>query len=236
MRKSGIIFMLVLLVGSLVIAGEKPRLGVLRFSNNTHAGWWRSGVGRDLQDMLINELVSMKAFSVLERKEIDAVLGEQNLGASGRIDAKTKAAMGKIKGAQYLVAATVSSYEEGTSGTGGGVSFKGISVGGKKKTAYLAVDLKIINTTTGEITDARTVEATSKSGGMSLGLHKWGFGGNLSKEKKTPAGKAIRACIMEIAEYLECSMISGQNAPCMDEYNAKESKRREKTKGAIDLD
>jgi len=223
-------------VGALLEAGEKPRMGVLRFTNDTSAGWWRTGVGRDLQDMLINELVTMGSFSVLERKEIDAVLGEQNLGASGRIDPATKAKMGKIKGAQYLVAATVSAYEEGTQGTGGGLSFKGVSFGGKKKRAYLAVDLKVIDTTTGEIVDARTVEATSKSGGMNVGLHKWGFGGNLSKEKKTPAGKAIRACIMEIAEYLECSMIQGKNSPCMDEYDAKESRRREKTKGAIDLD
>ncbi|PIE03500.1 MAG: penicillin-binding protein activator LpoB [Acidobacteria bacterium] len=236
MKKTCIAILIILLTSTLITAGEKPRLGILRFTNNTHAGWWSSGVGRDLQDMLINELVSMKSFSVLERKEIDAVLGEQNLGASGRIDAKTKAAMGKLKGAQYLVAATVSAYEEGTQGTGGGVSFKGVSIGGKKKRAYIAVDLKVIDTTTGEIKDARTVEATSKSGGLNLGLHKWGFGGNLSKQKKTPAGKAIRACIMEIAEYLQCSMIQGPDAPCMDEYKAKESKRREKTKGAIDLE
>jgi curli biogenesis system outer membrane secretion channel CsgG len=228
--------LLVLIVGTLAFAGEKPRLGILRFTNNTSAGWWHGGVGRDLQDMLINELATMKVFTVLERKEIDAVLGEQNLGASGRIDAATKAKMGKLKGAKYLVAATVSSYEEGTKGTGGGVSFKGYSIGGKKKTAYIAIDLKVIDTTTGEIADVRTVEATSKSTGLNLGLHKWGFGGHLAKEKKTPAGKAIRACIMEIADYLKCSMIAGPNAPCMDEYNAKESKRREKTKGAIDLD
>ena len=236
MKKSWIVILLVFVVASTVMAGDKPSLGVLRFSNNTSAGWWGSGVGSDLQDMLINELVTMKVFSVLERKEIDAVLDEQNLGASGRIDASTKAKMGKIKGAKYLVAATVSAFEEGTEGSGGGVSFKGVSLGGNKKRAYIAIDLKVIDTTTGEIVDARTVEATSKSGGMNVGLYKWGFGGNLSKEKKTPAGKAIRACVMEIAEYLKCSMIEGQNSPCMDEYNAKESKRREKTKGAIDLD
>lgn len=217
-------------------AGSKPRLGVLRFSNNTRAGWWSVSTGRDLQDMLIAELAAMKSFSVLERKEIDAVLKEQNLGASGRISKATKAKIGKLKGAKYLVAATVSAFESGTSGTGGGLSFKGFSVGGKKKTAYMAVDLKLIDTNTGEIADVRTVEATAKSGGLGLGIHKWGFGGSLAKEKKTPTGKAIRACVMEIAEYLECSIVKGRNHGCMDDYDAKESRRREKTKGAIELD
>ncbi len=218
------------------MAKEKPRIGVLRFTNQTSAGWWHGTVGRDLQDMLIAELAAMKSFRVLERKELDAVLNEQDLGQSGRVSKKTSSKIGNITGAQYLVSATVSAFEEGTSGTRGGLSFRGISVGGKKGTAYMAVDLKVIDVETGEIADVRTVEATSKSGGMSLGLHKWGFGGSLANEKKTPTGKAIRACIMEIAEYLDCSLNYGEDASCMDEYNAKESKRREKTKSSISLD
>ena len=49
-------------------AAEKPRLGVLRFSNHTHASWWGHTSGTELQDMLIAELASTKAFSVLERQ------------------------------------------------------------------------------------------------------------------------------------------------------------------------
>ncbi|HPR63588.1 MAG TPA: CsgG/HfaB family protein [Thermoanaerobaculia bacterium] len=218
------------------LAGEKPSIGVLRFTNHAHCYWWGSGVGDELSDMLASELASKKVFSVLERKEISAVLGEQDLGASGRIDPSTRAKIGKIKGAQYLVAASVSAYEENTKGGGGGISFGGISVGGKKDKAYIAVDLKIIDTTTGEIVDTRTVEATSKSGGLNLGLYKWGVGSHLEQHSKTPVGKAIRACVIEIADYLECSMIKGKDSSCMKEYDAKEQKRREKTKSAIDLE
>jgi len=217
-------------------ASEKPRLGVLRFTNDTSAGWWKASVGRDLQDMLISELASTKSFQVLERKEIDAVLSEQDLGASGRVDKATKAKMGKLKGAKYLVAATVSAYEENTSGTGGGIGIHGFSIGGKKEKAYMAVDLKVIDTTTGEIADARTVEASSSSGGLSLGGHVGAFSGGLSQYAKTPTGKAIRACIIEIAEYLQCSLTKGRDDGCMDEYAAKESKRREATKKSIDLE
>lgn len=238
MKKCFLVVLLLVLCLSVsaAFAGDKPRLGVLRFTNNTSAGWWSGSTGRDLQDMLIAELSAMKVFSVLERKEIDAVLGEQNLSASGRVDSRFKAKMGKLKGAQYLVAASVSAFESNTSGGGGGLSFKGISIGGKRDRAYMAVDLKVIDVNTGEIADVRTVEATAKSGGLGLGFHKGGLGGSLDGYKKTPTGKAIRACVMEIAEYLECSMVKGPNDSCMQEYNAKESKRREKTKGSIDLD
>jgi len=232
---SMLIFFILVCV-SISLAAEKPRLGILRFTNHTNAGWWGNTTGSDLQDMLAAELVSTKSFQVLERQEINAVLGEQDLGASGRIDRSTKAKIGKIKGAQYLVAATVTSYEENTSGSGGGIGIGGFSIGGKQTKAYIAVDLKVIDATTAEVIDARSIEANSSSGGLSLGAGVGMFSGNLSKYAKTPAGKAIRACIIEISEYLKCSMIEGKDSSCMQGYDAKETKRRENTKKAIELE
>ncbi len=113
-------------------------------------------------------------------------------------------------------------------------SVSGVSVGGKSEKAYLAVDLRVINATTGEVDYTRTIEGTAKGGGMSLGLYRGGFGGSLASENKTPAGKAIRAALVEITDYLECAMVK-QNR-CLDEYDAKEERRREKTRGALDLD
>ncbi len=217
-------------------ADEKPRIGVLRFTNHTSAGWWSWKVGSELQDMLAAELASTKAFQVLERKEIDAVLGEQDLGESGRIDSKTKAKIGKIKGAQYLVAATVSAYEEETGGSGAGFGVAGFRIGGSKEKAYIAVDLKIIDTETAEIVDARTVEASSTAKGISLGGGVGIFSGSLAKYEKTPTGKAIRACIIEIAEYLKCSLVKGKDNECMQEYVQKEEKRKERTKKSIELE
>jgi curli biogenesis system outer membrane secretion channel CsgG len=230
------VLILTLFMAAQVLAQGKPRLGVLRFTNDTHAGWWSGTAGRDLQDMLAAELVSMGSFQVLERKELEAVISEQDLGASGRVDPKTAAKVGKIKGAKYLVAGTVSAFEEGTAGKGMGVSVMGLSVGGKKERAYMAVDLKVIDTTTGEIVEARTVEATSESTSQRLGVSAPFVSTNMEKQQKTPTGKAIRACIIEIAEYLDCSLTKGKNDPCMDEYKEKEGKRREKTKKSIKLE
>jgi curli biogenesis system outer membrane secretion channel CsgG len=218
------------------VAQEKPRMGVLRFTNHTSAGWWSASVGSELSDMLASELASTHSFQVLDRKDIDAVLGEQDLGESGRVSEATKAKIGKIKGAKYLVAATVSSFEEDVKGTGGGIRFKGLSVGGKQNKAYIAVDLKVVDTETGEIVDTRTIEATAKGQALGAGLSLRNFSIGGEDYKKTPTGKAIRACIIYISEYLQCSMIEGQDASCMKKWNEMDRKRRERDKGSIDIE
>ena len=221
-----------------LFAAEKPRIGVLRFTNITHAYWWSSTTASELQDLLINELAATKAFQILERKELGSALSEQQLSESGLVDSSTKLKLGKIKGAKYLIAATVSSFEENTTSTGGGLNYKGYSFGGEQKTAYIAIDLKVIDAETGEIADSRTVEANSSSGGMSVSGPSElipGLSGGLNKQAKTPVGKAIRGCIIEAVDYLECSLAI-KDDECLSKYATKEKKRREKTKSSILLD
>jgi curli biogenesis system outer membrane secretion channel CsgG len=218
-----------------VAKGEAPTVAVLEFRNDSGAGWWRGGVGWELAGMLSNELASTKAFKVLDRTKTQRVLEEQNLAASGRVSGSQGAKMGKMLGAQYLITGTVSSYEEDVKSTGGGISFGGVSVGGKSESAYLAIDMQVINATTGEISYSRSVEGRSKGGGMSLGLYRGGFGGSLQNENKTPAGKAIRAALVEASDYLECAMVK-KTSRCMNEFDAKEEKRRASSKGALSLD
>lgn len=222
------------LVASASAFAEKPAIGVAEFKNESAAGWWRGGVGWELAGMLSNELAATNAFRVVERSKLESVMQEQNLAASGRVAGGTGAKIGKLTGAQYLVAGTVTAYEENTKGTGGGLSFKGISLGGKSSEAYLAVDIRVINATTGEIDFVRTVEGRSKGGGVSIGVYRGGFGGSLAQENKTPAGKAIRAALVEVTDYLECAMVRQDG--CLQEYDAKEAKRRDSSRGALKLD
>jgi curli biogenesis system outer membrane secretion channel CsgG len=215
-------------------AQDRPVVAVIEFRNDSGAGWFRGGVGWELAGMLTNELAATNAFRVVERSKLEAVLEEQDLAASGRVKPGSGARIGQLTGAQYLVSGTVTSYEENTKGTGGGLSFKGVSLGGKSSEAYLAVDIRVINAETGEVDFVRTVEGRSKGGGVSVGLYRGGFGGNLSQENNTPVGKAIRAALVEITDYLECAMVKQDR--CMDTYNARESKRRDSSRGAVRFD
>jgi curli biogenesis system outer membrane secretion channel CsgG len=233
-RNSTLLVALALLVCSAAFASNKPSVGVAEFRNDTAAGWWYGGAGNDLSAMLTNELASTEKFKVVERAKLGHVLNEQDLGASGRVAKSTAAKIGKLTGARYLVMGTVSAYTENASGGGGGLNFKGFSVGGKKNDAYMAVDLRVVDTTTGEVSFTRTVEARSSSYGIHGSGYVKGLSGGLGKYENTPTGKAIRACLMEISDYLGCVMVDKDD--CVAEYKAKESSRREKTKKSIKLD
>ncbi len=223
-----------LLVAGSAAAASKPTIGVAEFKNESGAGWWRGGVGWELSGMLSNELSSTGSFRVLERNKLDKVLEEQNLGASGRVRSGTGAKMGQVTGADYLVFGTVTSYEEHTASTGGGFSIRGISIGGKQSEAYLAVDVRVVNSSTGEVDYSRTIEGRSTGGGVSLGVYRGGFGGSLAHEENTPAGKAIRAALVEITDYLDCVMVAKDG--CEADYSAKERKRRDSDRKSLKLD
>lgn len=236
--KKSILATLLILAGFVcadsVLAAARPTIGVAEFKNESAAGWWSGGVGWELSGMLSNELSSSGDFRVVERSKLEKVLEEQNLAASGRVREGTGAKMGQVTGADYLVFGTVTAYSENTASTGGGLSFHGISLGGKKSEAYLAVDLRVVDSSTGEVAFSRTIEGRSSGGGVDIGMYRGGFGGNLAHEENTPAGKAIRAALVEATDYLDCVMVKKDS--CESEFNAKERKRRDSDRKALKLD
>jgi curli biogenesis system outer membrane secretion channel CsgG len=235
MRTVKIVFIAATLIfATMAFGSDKPSVGVAEFTNDTTASWWYSDVGRDLASMLTNELASTEKFKIVERAKLGKVLEEQDLAEAGRVSKKTGAKIGKLTGAQYLVYATVTAFDTNTAGTGGGIGFRGISIGGKKEEAYLAIDLRVVDTTTGEVEFTRTVEGRATSYGMSGGLSRGGFSGGLSKYEKTPTGKAIRGAIIEITDYLSCAMVDKDD--CMDAYKAKEKARRDKSKSTLKIE
>ena len=66
MRKAVLVLSVSLLFTAAAFAAD-PAIGVAEFRNDTAAGWWYGGVGRDLAGMLSNELASTGKFRVVER-------------------------------------------------------------------------------------------------------------------------------------------------------------------------
>ena len=73
---------------------EKVRVAVLDFDfssvSNLNLLSIFQGGSKGVSDILVNRLVKSGNFVVLERSQIDAILREQNLGNSGRVDGKFK--------------------------------------------------------------------------------------------------------------------------------------------------
>ena len=65
-----------------------------------------------LDGQLIDRVNATRKFDVLSRSDLADVLKEQDLGASGNVDAKTAAKAGKLTGAKYLLVATVDDFQD----------------------------------------------------------------------------------------------------------------------------
>jgi len=210
---------------------SRPIIGVLKFQDESGAMFLQGGAGRALTTMLTNELSARPAFNVVERQKLRAVIEEQNLSASGRVSPETSIQIGKLTGAQYLITGTVTAFENNTETKvkrgfmGYGGSVQQVSLGG-----YLAVDLRVIDTTTGEIRYARTIEGrtppseNSDEQGGRIGLGALDDG---------PGSRALRAAVIEIIDYLECAMT--RRDACLAEFDAREKARVERTRQSMQI-
>ncbi len=87
----------------------RPGIAVLPFSNGGSYGQAKEdydALQRGIAGMMISELARNPAARVVEREQIQQLIGEQNLGAQGRVDSATVARIGKITGARYMVMGT----------------------------------------------------------------------------------------------------------------------------------
>ncbi|HAC65352.1 MAG TPA: penicillin-binding protein activator LpoB [Cyanothece sp. UBA12306] len=230
------------------VAQEKPTISVPGFKNETTWWWWRRQTSRELADALSNELTSTGKFTVVERQQLNEVLSEQELAELGIVRPETAPQKGNVTGAKYIILGKITSYEEGVSnessrGRVGGFNFGPVNLGGashqsNKQQAYVAVDLRVVDSTTGEVVHARTVEgrATQESQGNSGGFNilGLGFSGDQQKTDKAPVGKALRAALIEITDYLSCVMVD--QGSCTNQFEAKEQLRRDNTRSVLELE
>ena len=97
-----------LLVGSGPLAAQDTRSGmaVMPFTNGGSYGLQAEDYDAlevGMQQMLTTEFAMNEQLRVVDRSRIKELLAEQDLGASGRVDAATAAKVGRIVGAKYMV-------------------------------------------------------------------------------------------------------------------------------------
>lgn len=192
--------------------GPQARIAVVRFGNKSADGmnWYNPQIGDGMADMLTTALVNTGRFIVLERQALDDVLGEQDLGASGRVKADTAAAIGEIEGAEILVVANVTEFDANAGGTrgGGGGVFSGIlgAIAGGSRSAHMAIDLRLIDAQTSRVLAATSVEGEAKDFSLGGALAGYtgtvGLGGALETWKNTPKEKALRQVIATAVGYV----------------------------------
>lgn len=202
------VFWLIVLMAAPVLAQPKKRVAVFTFEDKTDKSWqwWDNKTpGDGMADMLTTELVKSGKYTVIERKEIDQIMQEQNLGMTGRITEQSAAQVGKLLGVELAVVGAVTEFG-GTKGDTGG-RIKGFGIGVSKQTATVAVDVRFINTNTGEILAADNVRKEESSSGLNLSTNKFSFN-NENEFDNSLVGKATRACIEDIMALVEKQMVA----------------------------
>ncbi len=84
--------------------GSRLAVAVLPFDASKSAAMYKDGV----TDEMINQLVNLRRFKVIERSAMDKIVAEQKLQASGFVDDKSAVKLGKIAGADALVIGSIS--------------------------------------------------------------------------------------------------------------------------------
>jgi len=184
----------------------KKRVAVFNFENKSKGGWhwWDGrGCGDGMTDMLTTELVQSGKYIVIERSELDKIIQEQRLGQTGLVTSESAAQGGKLLGVELAIVGAVTEYGMAKGSTG--VRVKGIGVGVKSQKATVAVDVRMISTTTGEILAADNVRKESTSRGLRLSTPRGGFD-NRKAFDTSVVGKATRSCIENIMDVVEKQM------------------------------
>jgi curli biogenesis system outer membrane secretion channel CsgG len=166
---------------------QKKRVAVMNFDYATVRSVAASifgtdqDIGKGIADLVVEKLVQSGQYSVIERKELDKIIAEQNFSNSDRADSTTAAKIARILGVDAIITGSITQFGRDDKGMGvGGGAANAISgrfglghVRTSDAKATVAISARMINTDTAEIIAAVKGLGSSERKGMSL----YGAGG-----------------------------------------------------------
>jgi len=188
-------------------SGTKIRVAVARFGATdrfaqVYGGW---DIGGGLAAQVVTELINSGKVIVVERAILSQIVREQELSASKLVTKETAAQVGQLLGVDYLIVGEVTEFEQKAVGGGarvGLLTWLFPTASAEFSAAHVAVDLRVIDTSTGEILHSHRSEgrAWEKAAAVELNLPTLTFGGDAFH--KTPLGKATRQMIQDSIGFL----------------------------------
>ena len=184
--------------------GVKKRIAVAKFDA---VGAYASNfagldIGGGVAAQLTTALVGSGRFVVVERAALNEIKIEQQLGAQRLAPQGTATQVSTLIDAQMLIVGSVTEFEQEAKGGGLNIGlsgpFAGLGLGGKGIEGHVGMDIRLVDTTTGQVLTSKRVEARVPSSDVSLKITTFQgveFGGNAFN--KTPLGQATRGAIEE---------------------------------------
>jgi curli biogenesis system outer membrane secretion channel CsgG len=183
--------------------GLRYSITVSKFENKSNwRGQW--DLGTAWSTVLTDSLAQTNRFIVLGEKDMrKEAMEEQDFAASGRTAGEgKKVATGQMTPSQLLVKGVITHFADETSDLGGGIGFGGIKLGGTTSTSEINVVLYIVDSSTGQVMASKKCYGKVSKNGLSIGVDKNGWSGDLGGFKKTNAGKAIEQAVDEGVKFM----------------------------------
>lgn len=205
---------------------QKRRLAIKPFEYATVKTWvnyWFHSdynLGDGIRSMLQTRMHQSKNIVIVERAQIKDLMGEQDFGATNRVNQGTKAKIGKISGADVMLYGDIvifgrddTTKHKGLGGALGAFSPAAgrIAVLNKEEKAVVAIALRLVDAETGETIE--TAEARGESsrkskdyagalGVAGAGAAAGSAGVNSSNFEQTIIGEATSDAVNKVVEFL----------------------------------
>ena len=226
MRRKILILCVLLLTVAFSAEAQKKRVAVMDFDyatvRSTVAQLFGGDkdVGKGIADMLVDRLVNDGTYAVIERKQLDKIIAEQNFSNSDRADSSSAAKLARILGVDAMIIGSITQFgnDNTTTSTSSGVmgSVTGrFGLGGAQKTkssAVVQITVRIIDTNTAEILASCQGKGQSSRTGVGLlgsGGSVYGPAGGADIDMKssgfqnTILGEATNKAVTQAAAELE---------------------------------
>ncbi len=195
------------------LVGPKRSIVVDKFDSLStfSAAYGNWDVGGGLSAMLTTALDQSGRFVILERANLDRVIGEQQIKTANATNPEAGPQLGGVTAAQFIVIGSVTEFGLEDKGGGINIGLSGSSglgglLGVKKTEGAVAMDLRIVDTTTSQVVQTLKVREpiSNTSVSTSTNYKAMSLGGD--SFDNTPLGEATRHAIKKaVAEIVAVS-------------------------------
>ncbi|MEM1182137.1 MAG: CsgG/HfaB family protein [Acidobacteriota bacterium] len=132
-----------------------------------------------IEEIITSSLYNTNRFDVIERKQVEAILAEQDFGASDRVSDESAARIGRLLGAEYMLFTSINEWtpKKRTRGT----------AGFRESVAEVALSLRVVHAETAKVEFAGTFRANSSNRSIRVPFFR--------KSDVAPVNYAMAACV-----------------------------------------
>jgi curli biogenesis system outer membrane secretion channel CsgG len=171
----------------------KPIVAVMDFENRANfTGKWELGDG--MADLLTTELLKSKKVTVLERQNLDDVVGEIIRQGKELFRKEGRVERGRLKNARYIIRGVVTDFTV-VRDASGWFGLPEVGIKGRSSRSRVALNVRVSDVETGEVISSVRTDASATAGlfGGEVNYKRLSFGGDAFL--RTPLGRATESAI-----------------------------------------